>query len=64
MISSPMQVVKGLILSHVDPIGITRTFPIHDPSHSTSLASVTVGFFYDPFTQLSRHLLHITAIER
>ena len=23
-----------------------------------------MGFFYDPFTQLSRHLLHITAIER
>jgi len=28
------------------------------------LESVTGGFFYDPFTQLSRHLLHITAIER
>jgi hypothetical protein len=23
-----------------------------------------VGFFFDPFTQLCRHLLHITAIER
>ena len=23
-----------------------------------------MGFFYDPFTQLSGHLLHITAIER
>ena len=23
-----------------------------------------MAFFYDPFTQLSRHLLHITAVER
>src|SRR6266571_600934 len=33
-------------------------------SHSTSCDSVTVGFFYDPFTQLGRHLLHITVIHR
>src|SRR5215510_8371447 len=32
--------------------------------HSTSSNNVTVGFFFDPFTQLCRHLLHITAIER
>src|SRR2546427_3800766 len=31
-------------------------------SHSTSFDSVTLGFFYDPFTQLCCHLLHIAAI--
>jgi len=30
MISPPIDVVKGLILSHLEPIGISRTFPIHD----------------------------------
>src|SRR6266446_3395594 len=32
-------------------------------SHSTSCDSVTVGFFYDPFTQGSGHLVHIAAID-
>src|SRR6266446_5924127 len=31
-------------------------------SHSTSFDNVTVGFFYDAFTQGSRHLLDIAAI--
>ena len=30
MISPSIQVVNGLILSHLEPIGISRTFPIHD----------------------------------
>lgn len=37
MISPPIQVVKGLILSHWDPIGISRTFPIHDRVFSCPL---------------------------
>src|SRR5262249_54885138 len=29
-----------------------------------SLNNVTTGFFYDPVTQLSRHLIHIALMER
>jgi tetratricopeptide (TPR) repeat protein len=65
MISLPIQVVKGLILSHLDSIRISRTFPLHDaveqggsPLASTYLseAYLLAGRLEDA-SQLAEHAL-------
>jgi putative transposase len=68
MISPPIQVVKGLILSHLDPIGISRTFPIHDPAaikhyneaHGTAISIRQVKYLNNIMEQDHRAVRRVT----